>query len=255
MAVFKKFYARHYDLLYKDKDYRREADFFNSLIKKYGLKSTKDILSFGAGTVNHEQFLVKKGYVIDGVELSAEMVMLGKSKIKKEKLRGVSLVKGDMRDFSSTKRYDAVLAMFNIVAYCKGLKDMERFVASASKALKPGGVLVFDCWNAVAARRNPPQNTWTKMRSGKKNLYKLVQASKMNKDDSFVRTAELMVVQGDKVIGRHSETHVLYTWEVKDLKRIFHAYDLKLVLASEFMNHKPITNTRWSMAIVAKKLQ
>lgn len=54
MTVFGDVYLRYYDLLYKDKDYKREADYVDALIKKYHPepKSIKNLLELGCGTGN-----------------------------------------------------------------------------------------------------------------------------------------------------------------------------------------------------------
>lgn len=253
MAIFNKFYATYYDFLYKGKNYLAEADFFDSLIKRFGLKNSKSILSFGAGTLNHEKFLVKKGYHIHGVEISAEMVKLGKEKIIKNRLKNVSLVRGDMRKYNSKEKYDVVLVMFNSVAYCQGLNDIEKFIGCASNALNTGGVLIFDCWNAKVAQNDPPQNTWAKIKIGKKALYKMVESSPMNKDNSFNRKAELMVVEGNKIIGKQGENHKLYTWNIDEVNKIASKYSLELLMVSDFMKINDINNTRWTMVPIFRK--
>ncbi len=253
MAIFNKFYATYYDFLYKGKDYRSEADFFDLIIRKYGLKDSKSILSFGAGTLSHETFLAKKGYAIDGVEISPEMVKIGKEKIRKNRMKAVSIIQGDMRRFSSKKEYDAVLVMFNSVSYCQGLKEMKNFLRSASKAMKSGSVLAFDCWNATVAQKDPPRNTWTKTKIGSRMLYKIVEASPMNPDNSFTRTADLLVVENKRMLGREVEKHTLYSWDPTEVAKIASREGLDLLIVSDFMDLKPINDTRWNMVMVFRK--
>ena len=70
-------YSRYYNLLYKDKDYKGEAGFIHDLIQKYS-PGAKSILDLGCGTGRHDALLAEKGYVITGVDMSEEMLLIEK---------------------------------------------------------------------------------------------------------------------------------------------------------------------------------
>lgn len=52
-------YARYYDLLYRDKDYKAEAEYVARLIRKFH-PATQNILELGSGTGIHARLLSKK---------------------------------------------------------------------------------------------------------------------------------------------------------------------------------------------------
>jgi predicted TPR repeat methyltransferase len=62
-------YARYYDLLYHDKDYRRESEFVAQLIKKHS-PGARRLLELGCGTGIHGILLAEQGYEIHGLDLS-----------------------------------------------------------------------------------------------------------------------------------------------------------------------------------------
>ena len=72
MSVFGK-YAKYYDLLYQDKNYSKEADYIDRLIKTYHPES-KTILDLGCGTGRHDILLAEKGFFLTGVDSSKEML-------------------------------------------------------------------------------------------------------------------------------------------------------------------------------------
>ena len=72
-------YSKYYDLIYKDKDYQREADFVISLIRRY-CPGAKSILSLGCGTGNHDFLFSQSGYEVTGVDLSEEMIRIANIK-------------------------------------------------------------------------------------------------------------------------------------------------------------------------------
>ena len=253
-AIFSSLHSKYYDLTYEKKDYAGEAFFFDSLIKKYGQAGTKTLASFGAGTLNHERHLLKKGYVIHGVDFSEKMIALARQKIRTEKLKNITVEQGDMRNWKSGKKYDAVLSMFNVVSYCKNLKELERIIATAGKTLVPKGVFIFDCWNAEAVKKDPPKTRFVKFIQGKTELYRLTEASPIDHGEAIDLKIELIEIKNGKMTGRETEKHRVRGWHLRDIKKILGKNGFTLRLACQFGNPKlPISDKKWAMTIVAKK--
>ena len=252
MALFSSLYAQYYDVMYGGKDYAQESAYFEKILKKNGVKKGASILSFGAGTLNHEQFFVQHGYRVHGVELSGDMVTRAKEKINSQKLPHLTIEQGDMRSYVSAEQYDVVLIPFNVVSYCQGEKELMQTVASASRLLKKGGVLAFDCWNARVMQKDPPRNTWEKILVEGGALYKLVRATPVQKNNSFTRSLELVAVR-EAHADTYSEQHTLFGWEPTRMRTLLSKCHMKTVGVYEWMKMTPTTNTRWAMTVVATK--
>jgi predicted TPR repeat methyltransferase len=67
-------YARYYNLLYRDKDYHAEADYVAGLIHRFN-PTAQSILELGSGTGIHASLLAEKGFLVHGIERSAEMLV------------------------------------------------------------------------------------------------------------------------------------------------------------------------------------
>lgn len=254
MAIFKNLYARHYDLMYGKKDYAAEVDFYHALIRKYAPRTARRVVSFGAGTLNHEMRLARRGFVIDGVELSSEMVRLARKKIAAEKLKNIRVMHGDMRSFKSAPRYDIALSMFNAVSYCDGLKELKKVMLSASHTLKPGGIFIFDFWNAEAVAKSPPQNRWAKFTARGTELYRLTNPVLMPGTDCFDLSIELIAFEQKRLVGRELEHHRVCAWRMPDIKKMLAESGLRLVTAGRFMDAaKSVSAASWSAFAVAKK--
>jgi len=59
MGHFKE-YSKYYDLLYKDKDYQKEADYIDKVIQTYSPQA-KNLLDIGCGTGKHLYLIVEQG--------------------------------------------------------------------------------------------------------------------------------------------------------------------------------------------------
>ena len=77
--IFSK-YADYYDLLYKNKSYKRETNYIEKIINKYAGKKLK-ILELGCGSGGHALELKKKGHAITALDTSKKMIEIALSLI------------------------------------------------------------------------------------------------------------------------------------------------------------------------------
>ena len=134
MSIFGKQYAAYYDLFYKDKDYAAEADYIDRRIRAHA-PSARSVLELGCGTGRHAQLLAKKGYLVDGVEQSKEMLALAH---QPQQPAGLQFFQGDIRTFQRDRTYDAVIAMFHVMSYMASNADLIRTMENASRHLREG---------------------------------------------------------------------------------------------------------------------
>ena len=74
-------YAQYYNLLYKDKNYRKEVDYVNQLIKQYSGKPNRTLLDIGCGTGNHDIWFAKKGYRVVGIDKARGMIDIARKRV------------------------------------------------------------------------------------------------------------------------------------------------------------------------------
>jgi len=142
MTVFNE-YARYYDLLYRDKDYRAEVEYVHGLIQKHA-PGARSILNLGCGSGRHDRCLAELGYTVTGVDLSEEMLSAAKgAAVGNDSLRYMS---GDVRTVRLAETYDVVVSLFHVMSYQITNTDLKQAFATARAHLKPGGLFLFDCW-------------------------------------------------------------------------------------------------------------
>ncbi|MBB4702420.1 class I SAM-dependent methyltransferase [Sphaerisporangium siamense] len=131
-----------YDLLYqgRGKDYAREARILVDLIRarKADANSLVDV---ACGTGEHLRTLRTVFDHVEGVELSDTMRAAAA-----EKLPGVLVHPGDIRDFRLGRTFDAVTSMYSTVGYMRSTAELDAAVSAMAGHVSPGGVLIVEPW-------------------------------------------------------------------------------------------------------------
>ncbi len=131
----------HYDLLYREKDYRSEAAYVAAVIRDR-LPAAATLLDVACGTGEHARFLIEKhGFAVDGIDIEPTLLETARAKLPS----GTFHV-ADMLDFDLGRSYDAVVCLFSSIGYAHTEPKLRRAVAAMARHLAPGGVLAVEPW-------------------------------------------------------------------------------------------------------------
>lgn len=98
-------------------------------------------LACGEGTFAVE--MAKRGYRVTGVDLAPEMLRFARKRAKGEHIKAV-FVQGDMRDLAFNEEFDLVTCWYDSMNYLLELEDLKRTFKGVYRALRPGGLFIFD---------------------------------------------------------------------------------------------------------------
>jgi SAM-dependent methyltransferase len=144
-------YAWAYDLLI-DRPVRKERSAIVGWLTERHVLPGAGLLDAGCGTGRYAAELARRGYVVEGVDLSPDLIAEAQ-RIPAAAPRSLSFSVGDLSTLPGD-RYQAIL--------CRGvlndlLEDREReaVFAAFARALRPAGVLIFDVreWEATVSRK------------------------------------------------------------------------------------------------------
>ena len=131
-----------YDLLMEDMPYQQWADFLDQIIKSKSPES-QTILDLGSGTGSISLLLSRKGYQLTNLDLSEEMTSRAKHKYREAGLKA-EFIAGDIRDIDYEQSYDVIISTFDTLNYFTDPQEFQEVLNRIFRALKPGGILVFD---------------------------------------------------------------------------------------------------------------
>lgn len=253
-TTFKK-YSVFYDKIYRDKNYKEEADFVDKAIKKYAGNDARTVLSLGCGTCNHDILLAKQGYKITGVDISEEMLAIAREKITREGLKkNIELVHSDITRMSVRKEHDVSIAMFNVFGYLVKNKEIDSTLANVARGLKKGGLFMFDCWYQPAVLKDTPTDKIKEVVIRKDRLIRLTSSIlEINKNLIKISFKSLRIRE-NKIIEEVEETHPMRYWSLPELRYIFEKNKFKLIKVCNFLDiNSEISEDNWNIFIMVQK--
>lgn len=136
-----------YEALYTGRSYQHEIALVDALLDRRlgngGAAKKRRVLEIGCGPGLRlavlEQWRGK--YAPEGLDRSRELLALAR-----KRLPDTPLHEADMRNFSLSTRYDAVLCLFGVIGYMKDRAELTRAFTAMRKHLAPKGVLLLEPW-------------------------------------------------------------------------------------------------------------
>lgn len=138
--------APYYDVMYGGRNIVHDCNLITKhLDNALAPSACRTLLNLGSGTGTHDLEFWRRGIDVTGVDRAAAMTAVAKKKAAAQRAK-IAYITGDILSFTSEKKYDAVVSLFDVLSYMTTDKQVERYFTVASEALKPKGVFMFDCW-------------------------------------------------------------------------------------------------------------
>ncbi|MBK1873612.1 class I SAM-dependent methyltransferase [Marinobacter sp. 1-3A] len=130
----------YYDLMCADIDYRMQSNGARRLHQLFGNEGSNH-LDLACGTGPHVRHLIDFGYQSSGLDINQPMLEQAKTRCPEARF-----LLGDMCDFQVDEPLDLITCFLYSIHYSDGIGNLRQCIASAHRALKPGGVF---CFNSV----------------------------------------------------------------------------------------------------------
>lgn len=135
-------FAELYDLFYAD--FEDDLEMYRGFAERTG----GPILEVGSGTGRVALALAEEGHTVEGLELSETLRIVAQQKADRAQLTDrVTFVAGDMRRFKIDRHFGLIIVPLNTFLHNLTLDDQLATLACCKKHLRPGGLLVLDCFN------------------------------------------------------------------------------------------------------------
>jgi SAM-dependent methyltransferase len=151
-------HAEYYDLFYKEKPYREEAEYVLGLIRARRPEPAT-ILDLGCGTGLRSLEFARRGYKVCGLDQSVSMLAIaGQHLAAADDISpaNVDFQVGDITKYRAKSLYDAVISLFHVFSYLTTAEALKMAFECSFANLNPGGVLLFDYWHGPGVIKDPP---------------------------------------------------------------------------------------------------
>lgn len=153
-----------YDLIHADGT-DDEVWLLDGIAKKHG-NGGKTALEPACGTGRYMAGLLRRGWDVDGYDISPKMVAYAKKRLAKYGSRA-HVVRGDMVSFRPKRMYDLAFNLLSTFRHLHNDKDALAHLRGTYDALNPGGLFILGLDLAVYGQDLPDEEVWEARRSGK----------------------------------------------------------------------------------------
>lgn len=245
--------ANYYDLVYRDKDYKTECGFLESIFGKYSSKPIKTILDLGCGTGGHTLILAERGYKVAGVDLSRKMLQIGKRKAKKSKLN-IRFIEGDIRNIELNQKFDAVISMFAVMSYQVTNQDLISAFRTASRHLEKSGLFIFDVWFGPAVLTQKPSDRFEVIEKNNERIIRLATPVLDILNHAVDVKYKIIKLFKDKVLDEVDEVHRVRFLFPQEIELICDMTGFKVLELCPFMELGKIpTEKNWNVTGILRK--
>jgi SAM-dependent methyltransferase len=237
-------YARYYDLLYRDKDYKGEVDYVTSLIRKYAPEA-KSCLELGSGTGRHAELLSEQGFETVGVDQSAAMVEQAQARCPQLQFHC-----GDLRKFQLGKTFDTVMALFHVVSYQTENKDLQEAFRTVDLHLKRGGIFLFDCWHGPAVLHQRPEVRVKRLEADGVRITRIAEPEIFTEKNLVSVNYNILINEGSSW-NELSEVHNMRYLFRPEVELLLEQHNMRLIRAEEWMSGRAPDSNTWGVVYVA----
>lgn len=245
-------YAQYYDLLYADKNYKKEADYVDSLIKRYSAKRANSLLDIGCGTGSHDFWFVKKGYKVAGIDKSGKMTAIAK---KRKPSDEIEFFTSDASKFTMPDKFDTAVALFHVMSYLTTNAVFLKSLKNIHKHLKNCGILIFDFWYGPAVLTQKPVKKIKNMSGGGIAIRRTATPEiNFNENTVNVRYKSLVLNKINGKTAAINEEHKMRYFFLPELYLMLGLAGFKVIKVLKWMSLTEKASERtWSAVIIAKK--
>jgi SAM-dependent methyltransferase len=245
---FKK-YSSIYNKINSIKNYFNEVEY---ILKKYDNKEISKklkILELGSGTGNHAEEFIKRGYSVDGIEKSTEMIKHG------FKSSQYNVINEDILKHNNVMKYDLVISLFHVISYINDDDDINILFKKTRNNLKNGGKFMFDTWFTPAVYSIKPTSRVVKFSNNDEVIIRISNSELYLSSNTVNVNFEFKVFDlKRKLYTEFNETHIMRHFSINEIKTVAEKTNFKLIEAEEYLTGNELSTETWGSFFILEAI-
>jgi len=227
-------------------NYREWALYLRSLFHQADIRVEK-ILDISCGTGSMALNLSELGFVVFGLDESRTMVNEARKKLFTSR-HNIPVWVASMTDFRVRRQFHAILCTYDSFNYCRSLSVCGSVLTSVAKALRPGGVFVFD----ISTTRNSQQNFQNYYDKEQTEHFKYVRQSYFLSNENK-QINEFFITRLDGAHLTYHEYHEQKIYSIRALRSIISPNVFDIVGVFDGFSMQPATGKSDRVHFLLKK--
>ena len=248
-------FARHYDLLYSDKDYSLECDLIEEVVDRYALKRPQTILDAGGGSGNHAIELSRRGYQLTIVDRSEALLARAREEAIAAGVK-INFHQADLRSFELEQSFDLCISMFAVLGFQLTNDDVQQMIKRIHGHLAPGAIFICDVWHGPAVLMKRPESRVKIVRKDGLCLYRFAEPQLNAMEHTNEVKQHLLVVDADeqRLVDEVVEAQRVRFFFPQELRFHFQVAGFEVLRLFAFPRlDQDASENDWELGIVAKK--
>lgn len=239
-------FAQFYDTLTSNIDYAQRAQYFDSVVRKFGGKQGGILLDLACGTGSLSEQMDALGYDVIAVDNSPEMLGIAMEK-KFDSGRNIQYLCQDMRELDMFGTIDVTVCALDSLNHLDSFEDVKRVFEKVFLFCEPGGLFIFDINTEYKHKMILGDNTFI---YDTDDVYCVWQNSCEN---SRVKIELDFFVPENGVYRRYEESFCENAYPLNDVENALKETGFEILMCCDGDSDKPVCETTQRAVFAVRK--
>lgn len=239
-------FSQFYDKLTDNVDYKKRAEFFRTLLVRYGVRDNATILDMGCGTGKFTCELAKMGYDMIGTDISPEMLCEARENMYTNDVSMLLLCQG-MEELDLFGTVDCAVSTLDSINHLDSAESVRKTFYNAGLFMNPEGMFIFDINTVYKHREVLGNNTFV---YDTDEVY-CVWQNTLNDDDSVDISLDFFECDGDSYY-RSSQEFSERAYPIEDIKKWLEEAQFEVLDIFDDISGEPLKNNSQRAVIAAR---
>ncbi len=246
-------FAKYYDELTANIDYKKRGKYFNSIIEKFNKTDNNILLDLGCGTGSLSEVMAELGYDVIGIDNSMEMLEIAMSK-NFEKNLPIQYLCQDMREIDMFGTIGITICALDSINHLESLEDVRKVFEKVSLFAEPQGLFIFDINTPYKHRNILANNTFTYETD---NVYCVWENSLNKNTDEVSINLEFFECDEDdrNIYYRSSESFKEKAYSLESIEKMLEESGLEVIAEYDDDTFNPPYEESQRIVVVAKAVK
>jgi SAM-dependent methyltransferase len=247
-------HAELYDIFYSEKPYGAEAAFVDECLRSNSAGKAHRVLELACGTGRHAVELEKLGYDLLATDYSADLLEVARERARHHGSR-VTFEQHDMRALDvAEESFDAAICLFDAIGYVQTNEGVAATLNRVHRALRPGGLFLFEFWHAAAMLRSFEPCRVREWRLKDRTIVRMSQTVLIPAQQLARVTYRVHELCDDGTFRQLEEAQLNRYFLLQEMVYFLTSASFELVAAFDgFTPKREIDETTWHIVAIARK--